>query len=79
MAESMIRVAVAAFYGYAIVGLVFAAAFVTTGVSSMDKQAHGAGLGFRLIIFPGVAAFWPLLLYRWIRGSGAAIERTPHR
>jgi hypothetical protein len=52
---------------YAAVGTVFAIAFVAWGVSHVDTHAEGAGLGFRLMIFPGVAALWPLLLNRWLR------------
>ena len=52
---------------YAAMGFVFAIAFLARGVSRVDGQAAGASLGFRLIIFPGVTALWPLLLGRWIR------------
>ena len=53
---------------YAAVGLAFAVAFVTAGVQRVDPVANHAPLGFRLIILPGAAALWPLLLARWIRG-----------
>jgi hypothetical protein len=52
---------------YAAAGVVFGIAFVARGVSRVDEHAAGAGLGFRLIILPGVAALWPVLLRRWIR------------
>lgn len=52
---------------YAIAGAVFAIAFVTRGVGRVDPAAERAPLGFRLIIAPGCAALWPLLLARWIR------------
>ena len=52
---------------YAAMGVLFAIAFVSRGVSQVDGQAAGAGLGFRLIILPGVTALWPVLLHRWIR------------
>jgi hypothetical protein len=54
---------------YGLIGLLFGACFVTVGVSRLDPMAKGTGLGFRLLILPGVAALWPLLLYRWLRGS----------
>jgi len=60
---------VAVLAAYAGVGLVFAVAFVTLGVQRVDPVAQGSGVGFRLIILPGAAAFWPLLLVRWIRGA----------
>ncbi len=53
--------------GYAVIGVLFAIAFVATGISHLDPIAKGSGIGFRLIILPGVAALWPLLLARWIR------------
>lgn len=52
---------------YGVLGVFFAIAFVARGVSRIDTHAEGAGLAFRLIIFPGVAALWPVLLSRWIR------------
>jgi hypothetical protein len=52
---------------YAAVGVVFAIAFVARGISRIDAHAAGAGLAFRLIVFPGIAALWPLLLSRWLR------------
>ena len=51
---------------YGAVGLLFAAVFVSVGVHRVDPVAEHAPVGFRLIIFPGVAALWPLLLSRWI-------------
>jgi hypothetical protein len=46
-------------------GAVFAVAFVSVGVERLDPQAKGAGWGFRLMIFPGVTALWPVLAIRW--------------
>lgn len=54
---------------YAGLGAVFAGVFLSTGIQRIDSQAEGASLGFRLIIFPGVAALWPLLLKRWLGGA----------
>lgn len=58
---------------------VFAAVFVWHGVGCVDSEARGPGIGFRLLILPGVAAFWPLFLYRWKRGIEAPVETNPHR
>ena len=57
---------------YGALGLVFALCFVTLGVGRIDPSAKGAGVGFRLMILPGAAALWPLLLWRWLRE-----EQTP--
>ena len=54
---------------YAAAGVVFAIVFVARGVSRVDAHATGAGLGFRLIVFPGVVAQWPFLLSRWMRAG----------
>ena len=65
---------------YAGLGLVFAVPFVWFGVQRLDSEAHGSGIGFRLLILPGVAAFWPLFLYRWTRGIvEPPVEKNPHR
>ena len=52
---------------YAAIGLIFAIAFAARGVDRIDPAAHGSTRGFRLVIIPGVAALWPLLLKRWIQ------------
>jgi len=65
---------------YVALGVVFAVAFVCVGVKRMDSQAIGTGPGFRILIFPGSVAFWPLLLRRWASGSSEPpLERNPHR
>ena len=52
---------------YAAIGVLFAAVFVTVGIGSVDPVARKAPLGFRLIVLPGCAALWPLMLGRWMR------------
>ncbi len=80
MAERIAAIAVYILYGYAAAGTLFAIAFVSRGVQKVDEQARGAGLLFRLFIFPGSAAFWPLLLRRWLSATGEPPEeRNPHR
>ena len=65
---------------YAGAGLLLAIAFVTTGVQRIDHAAAGSGLGFRLIILPGVVALWPVLLWRWATGrTEPPREHNAHR
>ena len=64
-AEWFVRLSTA----YASIGIAFGILFVTAGVQRLDPVAQHAGIGFRLIILPGVAALWPALLIRWVRGS----------
>ena len=69
-----------AFTAYAGFGLVFALAFVFLGVQRLDSEAQGSGVGFRLLILSGVAAFWPMFLRRWVRGiAEPPVEKNPHR
>jgi len=80
MLEQIAKVIVFAFYAYALIGVVFAMAFVAVGVKRMDAQAVGTSLGFRLLIFPGCVAFWPMLLRRWVAGmTEPQEEENPHR
>jgi len=65
--RDVVEIALVAAGAYAAAGLLFAALFVTIGVNRIDPAARGAGLGFRLLILPGSALFWPLLLRRWLR------------
>lgn len=65
---------------YALLGLLFAVAFVSVGVTRVDAAARGTGLGFRLLILPGVVALWPLLLQRWRQGAlEPPVEANAHR
>jgi len=54
---------------YAGAGVLFALAFVIFGAQRIDASAHGSGLAFRLFIFPGSVALWPLLWRHWRRGG----------
>ena len=54
---------------YAAAGSAFALLFLTLGLPRIDNGAKGAGLGFRLLILPGLIALWPLMLVRWIAGG----------
>ena len=64
---------------YAVIGLVFAIAFVWKGVGKIDPAAVQGTIGFRILIIPGVAALWPILARRWLRGEGPPEERNAHR
>lgn len=80
MFETLIRVFTGVLAGYACIGLAFAVVFVSVGVQRLDSLARGAGFGFRLLILPGVAAFWPVFLSRWVHGVvEPPTENTPHR
>lgn len=52
---------------YAAAGLVFALCFAAWGVARIDPAAHGMPLVARLLVVPGAAALWPLMLSKWLR------------
>ncbi len=79
MFEILAKIFVYALETYAGLGLIFAVRFVWIGVQRLDSEAQGSGLGFRLLILPGVATFWPMFLCRWRRGLAALpVEERPH-
>lgn len=65
MSETVAEWFVLALALYGLAGLIFALAFQLRGLSRIDAAARGAGLGFRLLILPGMVALWPLLSRRW--------------
>lgn len=76
---SIITWAINVVRAYVIAGLVFAVPFVIFWAKRLDHNAKGSGLGFRIVVIPGVAAFWPLLAIRLLQGKTRPLERTAHR
>jgi hypothetical protein len=72
--EILARVIAGGLELYAAAGALLAIAFVCFGVQKLDPGVQSAGIGFRLLILPGVAAFWPMFLSRWVRGTPIEIE-----
>jgi len=65
---------------YLACGFVFAIPFALFGAKHVDPHAAHGSWGFRLLIIPGVMAFWPLLLKRWTSGGkNPPVESTAHR
>jgi hypothetical protein len=65
---------------YALLGLLFAVPFVLRGVGRVDPAAREGTWGFRLLILPGVVAFWPVFARRLAAGVTAPpVESNPHR
>ncbi len=80
MAETVAGWLVTAAGVYAGIGFAFALFFVTAGLARVDRTAASGTVGFRVLIFPGVVALWPLLARRWLAGRGTPPEETnPHR
>ncbi len=63
---------------YLAVGVAVGIPFVARGVDRVDHAAHGASRWVRLLLLPGAAALWPIVLALWF----AAVQRagpTPAR
>ena len=65
--EQIITIGLMGLTIYLALGLVFSLFFLTMGVGMVDKVAKGSGIGFRLVILPGVVLLWPYLLPKWLK------------
>jgi len=80
MVETIIGWLLAAWGIYLFCGFVFGVLFVWKGVGNIDPDARNASIGFRLIILPGVAVFWPIFIRRWrSQVSTPPSEKTAHK
>ena len=80
MLASVVGWLLVALLAHLALGFVFALLFVTRWVGRVDPDAVDGSPGFRLAIFPGAVALWPLLALRLVAGAEALpVERTPHR
>jgi hypothetical protein len=48
------------------IGSIVTVPLVLSGIGRIDPAAKAAPWSFRVLVVPGVVAFWPLLLRRWI-------------
>ena len=65
--ESLVHVFVALFGLYFLLGILFSLAFLWKGIDKVDEGAVGTSRWFKFIIWPGIVAFWPALLSKWIK------------
>ena len=57
------------------VGVVFGLAFAIWGVTRLDPAAQDMPVAARLLIVPGAAALWPLLLWMaWRRRQSPSVS-----
>lgn len=56
---------------YAGIGLLVGLAFVAVGSSRMDEAMTGTHWSVRILLLPGSAAVWPIVLVRWLSARGA--------
>ena len=78
----LVRVGWGLLAAYLAAGVLFCVAFQLRGLPLVDPTARGCGLGFRILISPGVMALWPWLALRWLRAiqggaHGPALDSIP--
>jgi hypothetical protein len=71
MTVAMARALLYALSTYVAIGTLVAVPFVTSGIGRIDPAAKSAPWTFRALVFPGVVAFWPVFLHRWMSAKGA--------
>ena len=73
MSEAWADLLVLAMGAYLALGALIALLFVFLGAGRIDPAAQGMPLQARLIIWPGCTLLWPLILVKWLRGSGPPV------
>lgn len=61
---------------YLAAGFLFAVFFLNKGIQKTDPSAKGSGIGFRMIILPGIMVFWPVLLHHWMKIKTLSHDKT---
>ncbi len=80
MTPAIAQLLVSVLGGYAAAGALFAVLFLWRWVGRLDPAAMHATWGFRVLVLPGVAMFWPLFVMRLLHGSSAPPDEwTAHR
>lgn len=64
---------------YLTIGIVLAPVIAFFGVRRIDPAARQGTRGFRLLIMPGIAMLWPLMVIRALRGGLPPEEHNAHR
>jgi hypothetical protein len=54
---------------YAIAGAAVALPFAAIGIARILPPGEHVTIGARILMIPGVVAFWPLILRRWMHGQ----------
>ncbi len=75
----IVEIIVYTVFAYLAIGFFFSIYFSFFAVKRFDELAKDAGIGFRLIIFWGVVAFWVLLAWRMFGRKNRPVETNAHR
>jgi hypothetical protein len=63
---------------YLAAGVLFAGAFLLSGIVHVDRTVATSSRWLRLLLAPGTVALWPVLAWKWA-GGAVPRERTAHR
>ena len=55
--------------GYAALGLIVGVALAFVGIHRIDPVSIGSPWCFRLLVLPGLAGLWPVMLVKWARAG----------
>jgi hypothetical protein len=62
-------VVIAGIAAYAAAGIVTGLAFVLFGVARAPPEPASVTAGARILLLPGAAALWPIVLGRWLNAA----------
>lgn len=63
---------------YLVIGLIIAIPFAFLAAGKILDEPADMTVGARILIIPGAAVVWPVVLTRWLRvGSADAVGREP--
>ncbi len=65
MFEKIVAIALIGFGIYLLIGVIFYFPFMKQGVHLIDKVVKGTTKIFKILVFPGIVALWPLLYKKW--------------
>lgn len=77
MATEIVRLGLVLAAAYLAAGIVGAALLHRWGLVRIDPATASAGIGFRLLITPGLVALWPWMLARWVQARRGTLPTEP--
>lgn len=63
--EEIISILLMLLSAYLVIGILFSVLFIFMGLTKVDRGVEGSWKLFKVLIFPGLVAFWPLFLIKW--------------
>lgn len=54
---------------YLVLGFFFSLVFIFKGLVKVDPSTEGTSIWFKMLILPGLCAFWPLFFTKWRKAA----------